>query len=101
MINKDIYSKNYFQKKILDKNYLKNFSKKFNKVFTKIKNDTNELINTLNIFSENFNIKFLNKDLKKYNKFSTIAIIGMGGSILGSEAIYNFLEYKIKKNLFF
>ena len=38
---------------------------------------------------------------KKYNKYNNVNVIGMGGSSLGSKAIYNFLNYKIKKNLIF
>ena len=38
---------------------------------------------------------------KKFKKYSNIIIIGMGGSILGTESIYDFLKYKIKKNFSF
>ena len=41
------------------------------------------------------------KAISKYKKFSNIRIIGMGGSILGTEAIYNFLKNKIKKKITF
>ena len=41
------------------------------------------------------------KIISKYKKFSNIRIIGMGGSILGTEAIYCFLKKKIKKKLTF
>ena len=44
--------------------------------------------------SNNFNF---NK-IKKFKKFKTVVIIGMGGSILGSKALYSFLKHKIKKN---
>ena len=47
--------------------------------------------------SNNFNF---NK-IKKFKKFKTVVIIGMGGSILGSKALYSFLKYKIKKNFIF
>ena len=39
--------------------------------------------------------------MKKFEKYNSIVIIGMGGSILGANAIYDFLKEKIKKNLFF
>ncbi len=42
-----------------------------------------------------------NFDIKKFKKFKTIVIIGMGGSILGTKAIYSFLKHKIKKNFIF
>ena len=41
------------------------------------------------------------KIISKYKKFSNVRIIGMGGSILGTEAIYDFLKPKIKKNFTF
>ena len=46
------------------------------------------------------NIKFDEK-YKNFKKFKTIVIIGMGGSILGSKAIYSFLKHKIKKKFIF
>jgi len=49
------------------------------------------------IFKPNFN----NKDLKKFNKYVYVAIVGMGGSILGSKAINQFLNNKIKKKFLF
>ena len=36
-----------------------------------------------------------------FKKYKTIVIIGMGGSILGTKAIYSFLKHKIKKKLIF
>lgn len=36
-----------------------------------------------------------------FKKYKTIVIIGMGGSILGTKAIYSFLRHKIKKKLIF
>ena len=44
---------------------------------------------------------FKKKELKKYKSFKNIRVIGMGGSSLGTQAIYDFLKYKIKKNFIF
>ncbi len=41
------------------------------------------------------------KKVKKFKKFKIIIIIGMGGSILGSKAIYSFLKNKINKKFLF
>ena len=41
------------------------------------------------------------KILKIFKKKLDYRVIGMGGSSLGSQAIYDFLKYKIKKNFFF
>ena len=44
-----------------------------------------------------YKYSYSKKIVKKYKKFLNLRIIGMGGSILGSEAIYDFLKPKIKK----
>ena len=49
-------------------------------------------------FTENNNYS---DKFKNFKKFKTIIIVGMGGSILGSKAIYSFLKYKINKKLIF
>jgi len=41
------------------------------------------------------------KKIKKFQKYKTVVLIGMGGSILGSKAVYSFLKHKIKKNFIF
>ena len=48
-----------------------------------------------------YQYNYSKKIISKYKKFSNIRIIGMGGSILGTEAIYDFLKKKIKKKLTF
>jgi glucose-6-phosphate isomerase len=75
-----------------------NFKKK--KIFFKVKQDlknllkeNNEVINSLKLsYKNNYNFKKILK-LKKNLK---IRIIGVGGSILGAKAIYNFLPIKEK-----
>ena len=62
------------------------------------------LDNQRNVFyslSKKFKFNFNKSDLDKFKKYKTVVIIGMGGSILGSEAIYNFLKHKIKKTFLF
>ena len=51
--------------------------------------------------SRNYVYSFTQKKILKYKKFHNFNIIGMGGSSLGIEAIYNFLNFKIKKKFFF
>tara|TARA_B100000123_G_scaffold127903_1_gene94300 strand:- start:480 stop:1652 length:1173 start_codon:yes stop_codon:yes gene_type:complete len=38
---------------------------------------------------------------KKFLKFKKVVIIGMGGSVLASKSIYNFMKNKIKKKFYF
>ena len=83
------------------KSLIKSLSKKFEKVFTEIKNEIANENKTLNVLNKKFNFNFKTKDLQKFKNFKTIAIIGMGGSILGAEALYNFLDKKIKKKVYF
>ena len=40
-------------------------------------------------------------NLKKFLKFKKVVIIGMGGSVLASKSIYNFMKNKIKKKFYF
>ena len=55
----------------------------------------------LQSFSENYKYSFNLKKIKKYKKHKNFTLIGMGGSILGAEAIYDFLNYKIGKKFTF
>ncbi len=97
MTTKYLYLKNSLQKKNIKKNLSKDFLKFFNELNSEIKNNNK----TLNVLNKEFKLNFKLKDLKKFKKYKTIAIIGMGGSILGAEAIYNFLEKKINKKIYF
>ena len=89
---------------MLTKNFLfKDFKKK--RKSKKIQGHLKELILSDNevIYSlkRNYKYSFTKKIIKKYNKFKFLRIFGMGGSSLGSHAIYDFLKHKIKKNFFF
>ena len=48
-----------------------------------------------------YNYSFKKKDLKNLKNYQEFNLIGMGGSALGAEAIYDFLSHKIKKKFFF
>jgi glucose-6-phosphate isomerase len=94
----NILHKNYFKKKYLNKNF---YSKFFNNIFNEIKKNCDVSQNTYHVLSKKFSFNFKLQDLKKFNKFEKIVLIGMGGSILGSKAIYSFLKKKIKKKVIF
>ena len=100
MINK-LFLKNNIQPKYIKGSSLKHFSKKFEKTFLEVNNEIKSINKTLNVLHDKFKFNFKIKDLKKFKQFRTIAIIGMGGSILGVEAIYGFFEKKIKKKIYF
>ena len=101
MNKKKIDYKNFIPNKYLNtKNNLK-LKKIFSKKLKKINDSLDYSGNTLHSLSKKFKFNFEYKDIHKYKKFKTVAIIGMGGSILGTEAIYNFLKHKIKKKFIF
>ena len=82
-----------------------NFKKKISSSVVKkelrlILNDKeNQVINSLKL---SYKYSYSNKFLDKFkNRFSSIRLIGMGGSILGTKAIYSFLNSQIKKKIFF
>ena len=82
-----------------------NFKKKISSSVVKkelrliLSDKENQVINSLKLsYKYSFSNKFLNKFK---NKFSSIRLIGMGGSILGTKAIYSFLNSQIKKKIFF
>ncbi len=101
MILKNFFLKDNIKQKYLTAKIANQLSKKFSKIFFDINNDINNNDKTLNILNDKFQFNFKIKDLKKFKRFKKIAIIGMGGSILGAEAIYKFLEKKIKKKVYF
>ena len=58
----------------------------------------NEVLNSL---SQNYKNNFTKKLLHKYKKKIDYRVIGMGGSSLGTQTIYDFLKHKIRKNFVF
>ena len=89
MITSGIFFKNFIlkRKSLEIKKKLKKFIKENDPIAQSLK--------------KNYQDFFKKKELKKYKSFKNIRVIGMGGSSLGTEAIYDFLKYKIKKNFFF
>ena len=100
MINNNFSFNNKFDQKILNKKRSIKLLKKYTKADKEIKKEIN-LKKTLNVLNKNFKLNFNKSDLKKFKDYKNIVIIGMGGSILGSEAIYNFLKDKIRKKIYF
>ena len=68
------------------------------KIKDEIMEDKNNLFKS---FLPNSNYSFNFQSIKKFNNFRTVIVIGMGGSILGTKAIYSFLKHKIKKKFVF
>ena len=89
MLSKSITLKSFKKQKI---------KKIVNKKLKEIISNRDELIKSL---SKNYYDKYKINKIKKIVGKHNIRLIGMGGSVLGSQAIYNFLEHKIKKNFVF
>ena len=81
----------------------KNFSIKSNtlKVKKNFKILLKQNLKIINSFKNSYKYSYKKKLILELRKFSNIRIIGMGGSILGAEAIYEFLKDKIRKNFLF
>ena len=81
----------------------KNFKKKKN--LLKVKKDLKLLLKENNTVLKSLSTSYKNtykvKMIQKFKNHDNIRIIGMGGSILGAESIYDFLNDKIKKKFYF
>ena len=92
-----MFSKNIIFKNFKLKKNIKNI-KKINKILKK------ELIvssSLLNSFKSDYKYSYKKNIINKYKNYKNINLIGMGGSILGTEAINDFLKFKIKKKIKF
>ena len=89
MLTNNIFLKSFLRKKSESKvkKKLKLLVKQKNELFKSMSKD----------YIDSYNLK----KIKKITKKNSIKLIGIGGSILGSQAIYNFLRDKIKKNFYF
>ena len=92
MFGKNIKFKNFDLKK-------KNFNKKkqISDIYKNLIKEKNEVILSLD---KSYKDTFSKKIVKKLKKINSILLIGMGGSILGTKAIYKFLNPKNKKFTF-
>ena len=91
MLTSNIKFKNFNILKFKNLKNLKNF--KNEKWFKKIR-----LFESLKL---NYKYSYTKEQIKKINKNKNFRLIGMGGSTLGVEAIYQFLNHKIKKKFIF
>ena len=89
MLTKNLTFENFVNKKINLK--LKSYLKE-------LISSKNEVINSL---SRGYKYSYTKKSIKKLKGYKDIRIFGMGGSSLGTIAIYDFLKHKINKNFYF
>ena len=89
MLTKNIKLKLFREKKL---------NKKLKKKLISLLNEENFVIKSLKKeYKNNFN----KKTISKFKNFVNYRVIGIGGSSLGTQAIYDFLKNKIKKNFEF
>ena len=89
MLTKNINFKNF---------KLRKYNNKIKKYLGIILKENNEVLKSLRPSYKN---SYNKKIISKFKKYNDIKVIGMGGSILGTESIYDFLKHKIKKNFYF
>ncbi len=87
MPKKNLKFNNFIQKKKFNDN------QKIFKIYKNIIKENNEVISSLN---KNYKDSFSKKIIKKLEKINHVLLVGIGGSILGAKAIYNFLYTKKK-----
>ena len=85
--------------------YLKNFKKNKKTNSSQVKKKLLLLFKEKNyIFDslkKNYKDSFSKKIINKYKKYSTFKVIGMGGSTLGTQTIYEFFKDIVKKDFVF
>ncbi len=92
MLSRNIKLENFKNTKI---------SKKLIIHYKKLINEKNNQNNLINSFTKSYPYSYSKQQLTKYKKYNVFQIFGMGGSSLGSKAIYNFIKFKIKKKFYF
>ena len=98
MTKKNNFFKNNFSKSDA---YYKNVKKTkffFKSFLLDIKNFEIPLLAS---YDNDYKFDFSQTMIKKFSKYKNIIVFGMGGSILGTKAVYSFFKKKIKKEVFF
>ena len=91
MLTSGIYFKNF-------KNNKKTNSSQVKKKLLLLFKEKNYILDSL---KKNYKDSFSKKIINKYKKYSTFKVIGMGGSTLGTQTIYEFFKDIVKKDFVF
>ena len=91
MLTSGIYFKNF-------KNNKKTNNSQVKKKLLLLFKEKNYILDSI---KKNYKDSFSKKIINKYKKYSTFKVIGMGGSTLGTQTIYEFLKDMVKKDFVF
>ena len=91
MLTSGIYFKNF-------KNNKKTNNSQVKKKLLLLFKEKNYILDSI---KKNYKDSFSKKIINKYKKYSTFKVIGMGGSTLGTQTIYEFLKDIVKKDFVF
>ena len=89
-------NKNYFKNNLYFKDKIK-----INKIIKNIYNRLDDKKDTFHPLSKKFDLNFNKSNFEKFKKYKSVILIGMGGSVLGAQAIYSFLKQKVNRDFIF
>jgi glucose-6-phosphate isomerase len=100
-VSKNINLKNSLNSSYINKKFYSKYKIKLNRTLNDILLSLDSKKNSFHSLSKKFNFNFKYSELKKFNKYQSVILIGMGGSALGARAIYSFCNEKVKKKFIF
>jgi len=93
---KNNINKSYYKNKLFTTNKIK-----LKKIVKKIYNNIDVKKDIFHVLSKKFILDLNKPNLKKFKKYKSIILIGMGGSVLGAQSIYSLLEKNINRKFIF
>ena len=100
-MSKNIKLKNCISSTYFNRNAYSKDKVRIEAVINNIYPSINKKKDTFHSLSKDFKLNFQYSDLEKFNKYKSVILIGMGGSVLGAKAIYSYCNDKIKKKFIF
>ena len=76
-------------------------NKKLKRLFSEILQKKEPACKVIETFSNKYQYSYDKKKIKRFRKYKSISVFGLGGSSLCIKAIYDFLKLKIRKKVYF